>query len=281
MTSVREIDVAKIADAVAGALETAASRLPDDYLRALETAAEREAAPLAKDVIATLLENARYAESEAIPTCQDTGMAVLFVELGQDVHLTGGDLNAALDAGVRRAYGELRKSVVADPLLRVNTRDNTPAIVHLTMAPGDGVRIDALMKGFGAEMMSRSGMLPPSAGIAGVKAFVLDVVRSAGPNACPPLIVGVGIGGSFDTVGGHAKHALVRPLGAANDAPHLAALERELLATINALGVGPQGLGGVTTALAVHVEAAPTHIAALPVAVNLNCSAPRRVSIAL
>lgn len=277
----RELVVARIADAVAGALETAASRLPEDYLRALETAADREAAPLAKDVIATLLENARYAESEAIPTCQDTGMAVLFVELGQDVHLVGGDLNAALDAGVRRAYGELRKSVVADPLLRVNTRDNTPAIVHLRMAPGDGVRIDALMKGFGAEMMSRSGMLPPSAGIAGVKTFVLDVVRSAGPNACPPLIVGVGIGGSFDTVGGHAKHALVRALGAANDAPHLAELERDLLAQINALGVGPQGLGGVTTALAVHVEAAPTHIAALPVAVNLNCSAPRRVSIAL
>lgn len=278
---VREIDVTAIAGAVAAALEEAASRLPRDYLAALERAAERETAPLARDVIATLLENASYAESEAIATCQDTGMAVLFVELGQDVHLSGGDLRAALDDGVRRAYRDLRKSVVGDPLLRANTRDNAPAIVHVEIVPGEGVRIDALMKGFGAEMMSRTAMLKPSAGIDGVKAFVLDVVRAAGPNACPPLIVGVGLGGSFDTVGYHAKRALLRALGTPNAAPHLAVLEDELLVAINALGVGPQGLGGVTTALAVHVEAAATHIAAIPVAVNLNCSAPRRATVVL
>jgi fumarate hydratase subunit alpha len=280
-SGIRELEVSRITDAVAEALERAASRLPDDYLAALEAAGERELTPIAKDVIATLLENARYAENEAIPTCQDTGMAVLFVSLGQDVHLTGGNLRDALDDGVRRAYAGLRKSVVGDPLERVNTRDNTPAIVHVEIVPGDGVRIDALMKGFGAEMMSRSTMLSPSKGLAGVVAFVLDVVRAAGPNACPPLIVGVGLGGSFDSVGYHAKHALLRPLGTPNAASHLAALERELLEAINALGVGPQGFGGVTTALAVHVEAAPTHIVAIPVAVNLNCSAPRRASVTL
>jgi fumarate hydratase subunit alpha len=280
-SGIREIEVARITDAVAAALERAASHLPDDYLTALAAAGERELTPIAADVIATLLENARYAESEAIPTCQDTGMAVLFVSVGQDVHLTGGDLRTALDEGVRRAYAGLRKSVVGDPLERVNTRDNTPAIVHIEIVPGDGVRIDALMKGFGAEMMSRSTMLSPSKGLAGVTAFVLDVVRAAGPNACPPLIVGVGIGGSFDSVGYHAKHALLRPLGTPNALPHLAALERELLDGINALGVGPQGFGGATTALAVHVEAAPTHIVAIPVAVNLNCSAPRRASVTL
>ena len=278
---VREVDVVRVADAVADALATAASRLPPDYLDALAAAGARESTPLAADIIATLLENARYAESEAIPTCQDTGMAIVFVELGQDVHLVGGALRDAIDDGVRRAYRALRKSVVADPLTRENTRDNAPAIVHVDIVPGDGLRIDALMKGFGAEAMSRSAMLRPSAGVAGVASFVIDVVRDAGPNACPPLIVGVGIGGSFDTVAYHAKHALLRPLGTPNAAPHLADLERDLLAKINALGVGPQGFGGATTALAVHIEAAATHIAAIPVAVNLNCSAPRRASIVL
>ena len=277
----KHLDAARITDAVEQALTTAASRLPADYLEALRRAGDAEQSPLAKDIIATLLENAQYAESEAIPTCQDTGMAVLFVELGQDVHVRGGDLRGALDEAVRRAYRSLRKSVVDDPLLRRNTGDNTPAIVHYEIVPGEGVRIDALMKGFGAESMSASAMLRPSEGIAGVKAFVLDVVRRAGPNACPPLIVGIGLGGSFDGVGLYAKRALLRPLGTPNPRAHLAALEAELLGEINALGVGPQGFGGMTTALAVHIEAGATHIAAIPVAVNLNCSAPRRTTVTL
>jgi fumarate hydratase subunit alpha len=193
--------------------------------------------------------------------------------------LTGGNVVDALNAGVRRAYRTLRKSIVGDPILRTNTGDNTPAIVHFDIVPGSAIRITGLMKGFGAESMSRLAMLPPSAGIAGVKDFIVDVVGRAGPNACPPLIVGVGIGGSFDSVGLLAKRALLRPLGTGNPLAHVALLESELIATINALGIGPQGLGGVTTALGVHVEVAATHIAAIPVAVNLNCSAPRRFTI--
>ena len=280
-TAPRELDVATIAGAVAAALERAASALPSDYLASLERAAQTESSPLAGDIILTLLENAEYARFEEIPTCQDTGMAVLFVELGQDVHVTGGALHEALNEGVRRAYRQLRKSIVDDPILRRNTGDNTPASVHFDIVPGDGFRIDALMKGFGAEAMSRLTMLPPSAGIAGVERFIIDVVGQAGPNACPPLIVGVGIGGAFDSVGVLAKRALLRPLGEHSPIPHIAELESNLIARINALGIGPQGLGGATTALGVHVEVAATHIAAIPVAVNLNCSAPRRATIHL
>jgi len=279
--AVREIEAAAICDAVERALVAAASRLPADYLGALQRAADAEDAPLAHDIIETLLENARYADSEGIPTCQDTGMAVLFVEVGQNAHIVGGDVRAALEEGVRRAYRTLRKSVVDDPILRRNTRDNTPAIVHFEIVPGDGVRIDALMKGFGAEAMSGMTILPPSAGVAGVKRFILDVVGRAGPNACPPLIVGVGLGGSFDSVTLLAKRAPLRPVGEPSAAPHLAQVEGELLAEINALGIGPQGLGGRTTALGVHIESAATHIAAIPVAVNLNCSAPRRATMML
>jgi len=275
----REIAASALTDAVADALVHAACHLPDDYLASLRAATRTETSPLAIDIITTLLENAAYAEAEAIPTCQDTGMAVLFVELGQDVRVVGGDLRAALDEGVRRAYAGLRKSIVGDPLLRRNTGDNTPAQIHFDIVPGTGVRIDALMKGFGAEAMSGLTILPPSAGVAGVKAFVTDIVARAGPNACPPLIVGVGIGASFDSVGTLAKRALLRSLGEANPLPHVAQLERELLAEINALGFGPQGMGGVTSALGVHVEVAATHIAAIPVAVNLNCSAPRRATV--
>jgi len=270
-----------VADRVSAALSHAAHHLPADYLSALQAAKADESSPMARDVIETLLENARYAEGEEIPTCQDTGMAVLHLEIGQDVHFTGGDLGAALDDAVREAYGALRKSVVGDPLLRKNTGDNVPPIVHCEIVPGDGVKVTALMKGFGAEMMSGLAMLPPSAGLAGVKSFVIDVVAKAGPNACPPLIVGVGIGSSFDGVAHLAKRALMRPLGTPHHDAHVATLERELLAAINALGVGPQGFGGRTTALAVHVETRPTHIAALPVAVNLNCSAPRRTTVEL
>jgi fumarate hydratase subunit alpha len=195
------------------------------------------------------------------------------------VHFTAGDLHEAIEEGVRLAYKNLRKSVVADPLLRANSGDNTPPILHTELVPGNQVQITLLMKGFGAEMMSRLNMLPPSAGEAGVKQFVLNTVELAGPNACPPVIVGVGLGSSFDGVAHLAKKALLRPLGTPNPADHLAQLERELLAEINDLGIGPQGLGGTVTALAVHIESYPTHIAALPVAVNLNCSAPRRATI--
>lgn len=278
---VREVAVHEVAGRVEQALTHAVHHLPPDYLSALGKARDDEQSPLARDVIETLLENARYAEGEQIPTCQDTGMAVLHVEIGQDVHVVGGELTTALNDGVRNAYRALRKSVVADPIVRKNTGDNTPALVHYEIVPGDGIMVTALMKGFGAEMMSELKMLPPSAGVEGVKRFVLDVVARAGPNACPPLIVGVGLGSSFDGVAHLAKRALVRPLGEPNPLSHIAALERDLLEAINALGIGPQGLGGRTTALAVHIESRPTHIAAIPVAVNLNCSAPRRTTITI
>ena len=208
-------------------------------------------------------------------------MAILSLEIGQDIHFTGGDVNDALEAAVREAYQPLRKSIVADPLQRTNTGDNTPPIVYNNIVPGDQLEITLMMKGFGAEMISRLEMFPPSAGLAGVKRFVLETVEKAGPNACPPIIVGVGLGSSFDGVALLAKKALMRPLDRPNPQSHLAQVERDWLATINALGIGPQGLGGTVTALAVHIESYPTHIASLPVAVNLNCSAPRRATITI
>lgn len=277
----RDLPVGAVADAVAKLLEEAAYCLPSDYLRALEEARAQEESPLGIWVIDFLLANARLAEVEGVATCQDTGMAILFLEIGQEIRFVGGDLRAALEEGVRRAYQRLRKSVVRDPLERENTRDNTPPIVHYEIVPGNRVRIRALLKGFGAELMSALAMLPATAGEEGVKRFVLEVVERAGPNACPPVIVGVGLGGSFDSVALLAKKALLRPLGTPNPMPHLARLEANLLRAINALGIGPQGFGGRITALAVHVESYPTHIAALPVAVNLNCSAPRRAEVIL
>ncbi|MFZ4664348.1 MAG: fumarate hydratase [Caldilineaceae bacterium] len=276
---IRHLPIAIIGEAVQTLLTTSAYQLPSDYLTAMQRAQQLESSPLGNQIIMMLLDNAAYAQSEQIPTCQDTGMALLYLDIGQEVHFTGGDLSVALQAAVRNAYTNLRKSVVDDPLLRRNTGDNTPAIIHYNLVPGDRVRITALMKGFGAELMSRLQMFPPSVGVAGVKRFVLETIELAGPNACPPLIVGVGLGGSFDTVAHLAKQALLRPIGQANLQPHLAQLEAELLTAINELGIGPQGFGGQTTALAVHVEAYATHIAALPVAVNLNCSAPRRATV--
>lgn len=275
----RRVPVFDVTDALAAILEEAAYRLPQDYLEALEAARSREESPLGQQTLDFLLANARLAETEGVATCQDTGMAVIFLEVGQDVIFVGGDLREALEEGVRRAYRNLRKSVVRDPLLRENTGDNTPPIVHYEIVPGDKVRIRALLKGFGAELMSAVVMLPATAGKEGVKRFVLEVIERAGPNACPPVIVGVGLGGSFDSVALLAKKALLRPLGAKNPKPHLAKLEEELLEAINALGIGPQGFGGRITALGVHVESYPTHIAALPIAVNLNCSAPRRAEV--
>ena len=277
----RTIDVRDVRQAVGELLRHAAHSLPDDYLEAMGAARRQEHSPTGQGVIELLLENAAYAQAETIPTCQDTGMAILFVEVGQDVHFSGGEIGAALQDATRDAYAGLRKSVVNDPLLRVNSGDNTPALIHWEIVAGDGLRISALQKGFGAELMSRVQMFPPSVGAEGVQQFVLDTIEKAGPNACPPLIVGVGIGGSLDTVGIAAKKALLRPIGSASPEPHIARLEGELIDAINGLGIGPQGLGGVVTALAVHIEVLATHIAALPAAVNLNCSAPRRATLAL
>lgn len=275
---IREISVQIIQTAVREMIEEATYHLPDDYLQALSTAQQRELSPIGQSIILTLRDNAAYAQTEQIPTCQDTGMAILSLEVGQDVHFTSGSLNDALQTAVCQAYQPLRKSVVADPLQRVNTGDNTPPIVNYKIVAGDKVRITLLLKGFGAELMSRLRMFPPSVGVEGVKQFVLETVEEAGPNACPPVIVGIGLGSSFDGVAQLAKKALMRPLGTANSKPHLAQLEIELLDDINALGIGPQGFGGSVTALAVHIEGYATHIAALPVAVNLNCSAPRRAT---
>jgi fumarate hydratase subunit alpha len=276
---IRQIPVQSIQNAVQETIENATYHLPDDYLQALAEAQQREASPVGQSIILTLRDNATYAQSERIPTCQDTGMAILSLEVGQDVHFTGGSLNDALETAVRQAYRPLRKSVVSDPLQRTNTGDNTPPLATTHLVPGDQVRITIILKGFGAELMSRLRMFPPAVGVEGVKQFVLETIEKAGPNACPPVIVGVGLGSSFDGVAGLAKKALMRPLNTTNPKPHLAQLEREWLDAINALGIGPQGFGGSVTALAVHIESFPTHIAALPVAVNLNCSAPRRATI--
>ena len=277
----RTIDVQEVRQSVGELLRRSAHSLPDDYLDAMRTARRDEQSPTGQEVIELLLENAAYAETETVPTCQDTGMAILFVEVGQDVHFSGGEIAKALQDATRDAYADLRKSVVSDPLLRVNSGDNTPALIHWQIVAGDRLRISTLQKGFGAELMSRLQMFPPAIGEEGMRRFVLETVELAGPNACPPLIVGVGIGGTLDTVGIAAKKALLRPIGSVNPAPHLATLENELLDAINRLGIGPQGLGGVVTALAVHVETVATHIAALPLAVNLNCSAPRRATLEL
>ena len=277
----RTIDVRDVRQAVGELLRHSAHSLPEDYLEAMRTAGRQERSPTGQEVIELLLENAAYAEAETIPTCQDTGMAILFVEVGQDVHFSGGEIYAALQDATRDACADLRKSVVSDPLLRVNSGDNTPALIHWDIVGGDGLRISTLQKGFGAELMSRVQMFPPAIGEEGVQQFVIDTVEKAGPNACPPLIVGVGIGGSLDTVGMAAKKALLRPIGSVSPEAHVARLEGELLDALNGLGIGPQGLGGVVTALAVHVEILATHIAALPIAVNLNCSAPRRATLEL
>ena len=229
-----------------------------------------------------LYRNPDLAEREELPVCQDTGMACVFVELGQEVHIQG-DFEQAVHEGVRRGYGEgyLRKSIVGDPLRRVNTEDNTPAAITLRLVPGDGCRITVAPKGFGSENMSRLGMLKPADGVEGVKRFVLETVKLAGPNPCPPIVLGIGIGGSFDKVAYLAKHALLRPIDQPNADPYYAQLEGELLEEINALGIGPQGFGGRTTCLGLSIETAPTHVAGLPVAVNVSCHVTRRATARL
>ena len=258
--------------------------LPPPVLRALEDAADREVLPLPRSVLGDLTENARLAREGSLPLCQDCGLAVVFLSWGQEVLLEGASLREAVDEGIRRAYreGYLRKSVVADPLFdRVNTGDNTPAVVHLELVPGDRVEVTVAPKGMGSENMSRLVLLRPADGEEGVLRFLEETVRLAGPNPCPPVVLGVGLGGNFETVALAAKKALLRPLGRPHPDPRYAALEREALARINRLGIGPGGYGGATTALAVHLDPLPTHIAGMPVAVNLCCHALRHASATL
>lgn len=283
MSQIRTLDVAEITRAVRQLAMDANYYLPQDVKARLEASQKKEKWILASDTLGRIISNADLAAQEQLPMCQDTGMAVVFVELGQDVHLTGGSLADAVNEGIRQGYadGFLRKSVVADPLNRVNTGDNTPAVINLSLVAGDRVRVMVAPKGFGSENMSQLKMLKPSDGLAGVKEFILQVCREAGPNACPPIVVGVGIGGTFDKAAALAKGALMRPLDQPNANPFYAELEAELLEEINALGIGPQGYGGRTTAIAVAIEYYPTHIAGLPVAVNINCHATRHKEITL
>lgn len=251
--------------------------LTPDMEEALKAAAQSEKAPLGKQILRQLKENLEIAAEEMIPICQDTGMAVLFVEIGQEVHIEGGSLTEALQEGVRRGYTEgfLRKSVVKDPLIRENTKDNTPAVIHYDLVEGDGMKITVAPKGFGSENMSRIFMLKPADGEEGVKEAILTAVKDAGPNACPPMVVGVGIGGTFEKCALLAKKALTRPVNERSHIPYVKAMEEELLARINQTGIGPGGLGGSTTALAVNINTYPTHIAGLPVAVNICCHVNR------
>lgn len=282
--SVRELDVAKITAAVRDLCITANYDLPVDVYEALKAAQEVEESPVGREVLAQLVENADIAAADRAPICQDTGLAVIFAEVGQDVHLTGGDFEEAVHEGVRRGYGEgyLRKSVAEEPAhARRNTTDNTPAIIHTSIVPGDRLRLTMMAKGGGAENMSSLNMLKPAQGWAGVADAVVGTVSRAGSNPCPPVVVGVGIGGTIEVVTLLAKKALLREVGSRHPDPRLAALEDELLERINALGIGPQGLGGRTTALAVFIEEMPCHIASMPVAVNVQCHAQRHKSVTL
>lgn len=278
----RTITAGQITEAVKALCIEANLILPADLRAALDQAKAAETWPTASIVLDDIIENYQRAEALDMPICQDTGTACVFVELGQEVYVKGG-LTDAINEGVRLGYteGYLRKSIVADPLARKNTRDNTPAVINYEVVPGDRLTITVAPKGAGSENMGRLGMLKPSDGVAGIKAFVLETVEKAGPNPCPPIVVGVGIGGNFDRVALLAKKALLRPLDLPNPDPRYAALERELLEGINALGIGPQGFGGRATALGVSIEAFPTHIAQLPCAVNINCHVTRHKTAVL
>ena len=272
----REVQAAEITRAVRDLFIDANCNLGEDVLAAFDRAIEKDESPVAKEVIRELKENARIARDEQSPICQDTGLAVLFVEIGQDVHVVGGDLKAAINEGVKKGYGEgyLRKSA-CHPFTRANTKDNTPAVIHFDIVPGDKVRIVAVPKGGGAENMSRVDMLSPSAGLEGIKDFIVKRIEASGSNPCPPTVVGVGIGGTFERSALLAKKALVRKIGERNADPELAKVEVEVLARINKLGIGPMGYGGNTTSLDVFFEVEPCHIASLPVAVNVQCHAAR------
>ncbi|HZK71699.1 MAG TPA: fumarate hydratase [Clostridia bacterium] len=273
----RKVDVKEIENALKDMSIKTNFYVGEDVLNAFHKSQKTETSPVGKDIIANLLKNAEIAKTDQVPICQDTGMAVVFVEVGQEVQLIGGNITQAINEGVRKGYkeGYLRKSVVEDPLHRKNTGDNTPAVIYYDIVPGDKVKVTLAPKGFGSENMSRLKMLKPSDGLAGVLDFVVEAVSLAGPNPCPPIVVGVGIGGTSDKAMYLAKKALTRDIGSHNETEHLKEIELTLLEKINALGIGPQGLGGNTTALAVNVEAFATHIAGLPVAVNINCHVAR------
>lgn len=275
----RTISSAEITASVARLCIRANTVLPGDVSDALEACRASEPWPLAGETLALLQDNLVQARERDLPICQDTGMVCVFVELGQEVHIDG-NFEEAVHEGVRLGYGQgyLRKSMVADPLRRVNTGDNTPAAITLRLVPGDKCTVTVAPKGFGSENMSRLAMLKPADGVEGVKSFVVETVRLAGPDPCPPMVLGVGIGGSFDKVAALAKHALLRPLNEPNPDPFYKALEDELLEEINALGIGPQGFGGRTTCLGLSIETAPTHVAGLPVAVNVSCHVTRRAT---
>jgi fumarate hydratase subunit alpha len=278
----REIHVEEIRDNVAQICIDAAYNLSEDVLAAFDRAAETETSPAGREIIGLLKENARIAKEEHIPICQDTGIAIFFIEVGQDLRIKNGFLNDAINEGVRKGYkdGYLRKSVV-DPLNRRNTGDNTPAIIYTEVVPGNRLRISFMPKGAGSENMSVIRMLRPTEGVEGIRSFVLECVQKAGANPCPPVVIGVGIGGDFEKAALIAKKSLLRPVGSPNPRPELASLEEMLLRAVNKTGIGPEGLGGKVTAMAVHVESYPCHIASLPVAVNINCHAARHKTIIL
>ncbi len=279
----REVNVGLITDCIRNLSIEANYFLGSDIKEALEKSRKEETWHLAGDVLDKIIVNSEIASSEKIPMCQDTGMACVFLEIGQDVHFVGGNLEEAINEGIRRGYEEgfLRKSVVQDPIHRVNTKDNTPAIIYYDIVDGDKVKITLAPKGFGSENMSKIGMLKPSDGLEGVKKFILDTVKAAGPNPCPPMVIGVGIGGTFDKAAYLAKKALIRPINIRNKDEFYRKLEEEMLEEVNKLGIGPQGFGGKTTALGLNIETYPTHIAGLPVAVNINCHATRHKEIVI
>ena len=276
----REISVSQITDVVERLCIEANTHLPGDVKCAIETCRSCEDSTIACGVLDKIIENYNIADSENVPICQDTGMACVFLEIGQDVHLVDGNLTDAINEGVRRGYtnGYLRKSVVADPVRRGNTGDNTPAMIYTEIVPGENVKITVGPKGFGSENMSAIRMFKPSAGLQGIKDFILETVENAGPHPCPPMVVGVGIGGTFDKAALLAKKALMRPLDSSNPDPYYAELEKEMLEKVNALGIGPQGFGGKTTAIGLNIETLPTHIAGMPCAININCHVTRHKS---
>lgn len=280
----RELNVQEITAAVSKLSIDSCCYLPEEMLEKFRAATVTEESPLGQEVLATIIENAELAKKKGVPICQDTGITVVFLEIGQDVHLVGGDLIEAVNAGIASGYtdGYLRKSLVDDPVfLRKNTGDNTPAVVHTLIVPGEKVKVTVFPKGCGSENMGALKMLKPSDGVEGIIKFVVDTVRVAGPNPCPPVTVGVGIGGNMEKASLLAKYSLARIVGEHNPNPDYANLEKELLIAVNKTGVGPSGLGGSTTAVAVNIEYAPTHIGSLPVAVNLNCHAARRAEVVL
>ena len=276
----REIQTAQITEVVAKLCIEANEHLPEDVKCAIQNCRSCEDWEIAQGVLDKIIENFEIADRECVPICQDTGMACVFLEIGQDVHIVGGNLSDAVNEGVRKGYqeGYLRKSVVADPVRRGNTGDNTPAMIYTEIVPGEEIKITVGPKGFGSENMSAIRMLKPSAGLQGIKDFIIETVEAAGPNPCPPMVVGVGIGGTFDKAALLAKKALMRPLDSSNPDPFYAELEVEMLEKINELGIGPQGFGGKTTAIGLNIETLPTHIAGMPCAININCHVTRHRS---